>query len=87
MSDTRIVMYAMDWCPYCNAARKILNDNGLDFEEIDLGSHPEKRAEMQELSGRSSVPQVFFGDRHIGGYDDLSALERKGPLNELLAGN
>lgn len=77
-------MYATGWCPYCVAARDLLRGKGVQFEEIDLTSDPSRRAEMESLSGRSSVPQIFIGDAHIGGYDDMAALERSGRLDQLL---
>lgn len=77
-------VYATGWCPYCHAARDLLRGKGVDFEEIDLTREPDRRAEMESLSGRSSVPQVFIGEEHIGGYDDMAALERSGRLDELL---
>lgn len=80
-----VLMYATLWCPYCQAARSLLTSKGVNFEEIDLTEQPEKRAEMQSRSGRTSVPQIFIGDKHIGGFDDMQALDRKGELDPLLA--
>lgn len=77
-------MYATGWCPYCVAARDLLRGKGVPFEEIDLTSDPARRAEMESLSGRSSVPQIFIGDEHVGGYDDMAALDRSGRLDRLL---
>jgi glutaredoxin 3 len=77
-------MYATGWCPYCVAARDLLRAKGVSVEEIDLTSDPSRRAEMESLSGRSSVPQIFIGDEHIGGYDDMAALDRSGRLDGLL---
>jgi glutaredoxin 3 len=77
-------IYATGWCPYCVAARDLLRGKGVEFEEIDLTSDPSRRAEMESMSGRSSVPQIFIGDAHIGGYDDMAALERSGRLDQLL---
>ncbi|MEO0997399.1 MAG: glutaredoxin 3 [Pseudomonadota bacterium] len=86
MSDEArgVVMYSTGWCPYCMAARDLLQRKGVAYEEIDVMDAPEQRREMRERSGRTSVPQVFIGERHIGGYDDLSALERAGELDTLL---
>jgi len=87
-SDTRarvpVRMYATGWCPYCVAARDLLRGKGVQFEEIDLTGDPSRRAEMESLSGRSSVPQIFIGDEHVGGYDDMAALDRGGRLDRLL---
>lgn len=77
-------VYATGWCPYCVAARDMLRSKGVQFEEIDLTSDPSRRAEMESLSGRSSVPQIFVGDEHVGGYDDMAALDRSGRLDRLL---
>jgi glutaredoxin 3 len=78
-------MYATGWCPYCQRARKLLEKKGVPFTEIDVESGPEKRAEMQARSGRSSVPQIFIGDTHVGGSDDLHDLEARGKLDALLS--
>lgn len=77
-------MYATGWCPYCVAARDLLRSKGVQFEEIDLTSDPSRRTEMESRSGRSSVPQIFIGDEHVGGYDDMAALDRSGRLDRLL---
>ncbi len=79
-----VVMYATDWCPYCNRARQLLARKGVAFEEIDIEMSPEARARMQSRSGRTSVPQIFIGDTHVGGCDDLHALEARGALDALL---
>ena len=84
MSTPAVVMYTTNWCPYCERARRLLRSKGATFEEVDVESAPEKRAEMQTRSGRRSVPQIFIGDRHVGGCDDLHALEAAGELDALL---
>ena len=81
-----IVMFATRWCPYCERARRLLDGKGREWEEIDLDEEPERRAEMIDRSGRSSVPQIWIGDRHVGGYDDLAALDARGELDALLGG-
>lgn len=68
-----ILVYSSNWCGYCRAAKALLQEKGLEFEEIDVDQDPEKRREMMDRSGRRTVPQVFFGDKHIGGYTDLYA--------------
>ena len=80
----KVTMYATSWCPYCDRARRLLAQKGAELEEIDVESAPEKRAEMQNRSGRRTVPQIFIGDRHVGGSDDLQALEAAGTLDALL---
>ncbi len=80
----RVVMYATGWCPYCMRARNLLESKGVAFEEIDVEATAERRAEMRQKSGRNSVPQIFIGDTHVGGCDDLHALEAEGRLDALL---
>lgn len=79
-----VLMYATDWCGYCAAARALLAERQVRFAEINVEETPGARDEMINRSGRRTVPQIFFGDRHIGGYDDLAALERSGELDQLL---
>jgi len=84
MSDPAVVMYTTGWCPYCERARKLLAVKNVPFDEINVESQPEKRAEMHNRSGRRTVPQIFIGDQHVGGCDDLHALEDAGKLDGLL---
>jgi glutaredoxin 3 len=84
MSEPKVVMYLTGWCPYCTRARQLLKDKGVDFEEIDVDARPEARTEMTARSGRRSVPQIFIGATHVGGCDDLHALEANGRLDSLL---
>ena len=81
-----VTIYTTSWCPYCRAAKDLLQRKGVAFEEIDATMDPSKRAEMMDRSGRMTFPQVFIGDRHVGGCDDLFALERSGQLDEMLNG-
>ena len=84
---SRIVMYSSRFCPYCHAAKRLLAARGVAFEEIDVDFHPERRAEMiARAGGRRTVPQIFVGDHHVGGCDELYALERGGGLDALLEG-
>jgi glutaredoxin 3 len=87
MSDVTpaVVMYATSWCGYCARARRLFKDKGVAFTEIDVEAVPGARAEMQRRSGRTSVPQIFIGERHIGGYDDTRALDLAGQLDPLLS--
>jgi glutaredoxin 3 len=78
-----VTMYATATCPYCQAARRLLTKKGIQFTDIDVNS-VELRVEMVNRSGRRSVPQIFFGSWHIGGYDDLAQLESEVGLNEAL---
>jgi len=84
MSSSTIVMYTTNWCPYCERARRMLKAKGATFEEVDVESAPEKRAEMHARSGRRTVPQIFIGEYHVGGSDDLAALEDAGKLDAML---
>lgn len=74
-----IVMYTSNSCAYCRAAKSLLHEKGLEFEEINVSFDREKLVEMMERSGRRTVPQIFFGDKHIGGYTDLHAWFQKNP--------
>jgi glutaredoxin 3 len=86
VSAPKVTMYTTSWCPYCGRARSLLERKGVQFEDIDVEAVPAKRAEMRARSGRTSVPQIFIGDQHVGGCDDLHALEKAGKLDALLAG-
>ena len=77
-------MYATGWCPYCARARQLLERKGVSFEEIDVEAASEARAEMTSRSGRRTVPQIFIGERHVGGCDDLFDLDARGGLDKLL---
>ncbi len=79
-----VTVYATVSCPYCRRARSLLERKGVPFTEILVDKDPTRRAEMEARSGRSSVPQIFIGDRHIGGFDDTAALDAKGGLDPLL---
>jgi thioredoxin reductase (NADPH) len=79
-----IVMYTKSWCPYCNQAKSLLGEKGQVWTEIDVEAQPEKRDEMVRRSGRITVPQIWIGGRHVGGFDDLAELEQRGELDPLL---
>ena len=82
---SKVQIYTTNWCPYCNAAKALLDDKGVVYDEIDV-TDPTLRMDMiQRAHGRRTVPQIFIGAQHVGGYDDLSALERRGQLDPLLA--
>lgn len=80
----KIRIYGTNTCAWCGAARMFLKRKGLDYDDILVGD-PAKRTEMESLSGKRSVPQVFVGERLIGGYDDLVALDESGELDRILA--
>jgi glutaredoxin 3 len=79
-------MYVTGWCPYCQRARGLLTKKGLAFNEINVDDEAKSREEMIARSGLRSVPQIFIGDRHIGGCDDLFALDGSGELDRLIQG-
>ena len=79
-----IVMYTKSWCSYCERAEHLLREKGQSWTEIDIEEHDARRVEMIERSGQSTVPQIWIGDRHVGGFDDLAELERRGELDALL---
>lgn len=81
-----VYMYSTASCPYCERARQLLRQKSVDFSEIRIDDHPEKRAEMIEKSNRRTVPQIFINEQPIGGSDDLHALEQSGQLDKLLQG-
>ena len=84
MTPPKVVMYATSWCPYCAQARDLLEQKGVAWEEIDVDAEPVRRAEMMSRSGRSTVPQIFVGETHVGGCDDLIELDTRGGLDKLL---
>ena len=81
----RVEVYTQPWCPFCARAVNLLKRKGVAFEEIDAPHGTAERATAIERSGRSTVPQVFIGGVHVGGSDDLAALERAGKLDAMLA--
>lgn len=82
--NPKVVMYATSWCPYCARARQLLEQKGAALEEIDIEAMPAARMEMMSRSGRRTVPQIFIGETHVGGCDDLLDLDARGGLDELL---
>jgi glutaredoxin 3 len=80
-----VIVYSSDYCPYCMRAKYLLESKGVAFEEIKVDGKPQVRAEMRQKAGRTSVPQIWIGSTHVGGCDDLYALERAGKLDSLLA--
>lgn len=82
----RIIMYTTGFCPYCKMAENLLRSKGVaEIEKIRIDLDPEQRSEMMDKTGRRTVPQIYIGDRHVGGYDDLARLDRQGELVPLLA--
>ena len=82
----RVEIYTTPWCGYCRAAKALLARKGVEFVEIDVSVVPDRRSEMvRRANGRWTVPQIFVGETHVGGSDDLHALDRAGKLDPLLA--
>ena len=80
-----VTMYTTRFCPYCIAARRLLDGKGVSFEDIGVDGNPDLRRHMTEKAGRRTVPQIWVGDRHVGGFTELAALEQRGELDRLLA--
>jgi glutaredoxin 3 len=80
-------MYSTSYCGYCVRARSLLERKGVAIHEIKVDEDTREREIMMKRSGRRTVPQIFIGERHVGGYDDLAALDRSGELDQLLAHN
>jgi glutaredoxin 3 len=82
----KVLMYSTAVCPFCLMAERLLKSKGIEnIEKVRVDLEPQRRQEMMERTGRRTVPQIYVGERHIGGYDDLSALDRAGGLDPLLA--
>ncbi|MBA1273056.1 glutaredoxin 3 [Stutzerimonas azotifigens] len=79
-----VVIYTTAWCPYCLRAKSLLDKKGVDYQEIPVDGRSELRAEMARKAGRTSVPQIWIGEQHVGGCDELFALDRAGRLDALL---
>ncbi len=86
MTQPAIVVYTTGWCPYCQRARSLLTEKGLEIKEINVDEDGKLREEMIARSGRRTVPQIFIGDKHVGGCDDLYALDGSGELDRLIQG-
>ncbi|CAH2789442.1 MAG: Glutaredoxin 3 (Grx3) [uncultured Paraburkholderia sp.] len=81
----KVIMYSTQVCPYCQMAERLLKSRGVEhIEKVLIDKDPSRREEMMTRTGRRTVPQVFIGETHVGGYDDLSALDRAGGLTPLL---
>lgn len=80
-----VCLYTTRFCPYCIQAKRLLEHKGVDYREIAVDNNPELRMEMMNASGRRTVPQIWVGDLHVGGCNDLFALERSGELDRLLS--
>ncbi len=83
MSD--VTIYSSDFCPFCHRAKALLSSKGIDYKELKVDGNPQLRAEMMQKAQQRTVPQIWIGEQHVGGCDDLYALERTGQLDGLLA--
>ena len=81
----RVRMYTTAVCPFCKMAERLLQGKGAEIDKVRVDLDPAQRAAMMEKTGRRTVPQIYIGDTHVGGYDDLAALDRAGKLDPLLA--
>ncbi len=82
--SVEVVMYSTRFCPYCMRARRLLKNKGVEFTEIAVGGNSELWAEMEQRSGRNTVPQIFINDESVGGFDEIAALNRQGELDPKL---
>ncbi len=80
-----VIIYSSDYCPFCQRALALLDSKGVSYRKVSVDGQPAARQEMAERAGRTSVPQIWIGDTHVGGCDDLYALEAAGKLDDLLA--
>ncbi|MDB4260754.1 glutaredoxin 3 [Porticoccaceae bacterium] len=81
---SHVVLYGTRFCPFCTAARRLLTKKGIDYQDISVDNNPELRGKLITKSGRNTVPQVWFGTQHIGGFDELRDLERQGTFDAIL---
>ena len=84
-NPAKVEIYTTNSCPYCHAAKSLLDGKGVDYLETDVADPELRQAMMLRANGRRTVPQIFIGDAHVGGYDDMAALDRSGGLDSLLA--
>ena len=85
MMSSKVVIYSSNYCPFCMRAKSLLKKKGVDFEELVVDGDAQLRRDMEQKAGRHTVPQIWIGSTHVGGCDDLFALERAGKLDSLLA--
>jgi len=85
MSAPQVTVYTTRYCPYCSAATQLLRGIGVDFDEISADNNPELRSELRQRSGQHTVPQIWIGEHHVGGFTDLQHLQQRGTLSALLS--
>jgi glutaredoxin 3 len=81
---SKVEIYTTNWCPYCHAAKALLDEKGVAYEEVDAQKPEVRMAMIQRAHGRRTVPQIFIGNEHVGGYTDMAALDRAGKLDNML---
>jgi glutaredoxin 3 len=86
VTQPAVTLYVSDWCPYCQRARGLLAEKNVEFSEVNIDDDAKLREEMIARSSRRTVPQIFIGDKHVGGCDDLFELDRSGELDRLIQG-
>jgi glutaredoxin 3 len=86
VTQLAVTVYVSDWCPYCQRAKGLLAEKNVEFSEINVEDDAKLREEMIARSNRRTVPQIFIGDKHVGGCDDLFELDRSGELDRLIQG-
>ena len=80
-----VFVYTTDYCPYCTKAKNLLKNKGIAYQEVDVTNDQEERIKLMERSGgRKTVPQIFIGEKHVGGFDDLNALNQSGELDQMI---
>jgi glutaredoxin 3 len=82
--DNKVTLYTTRFCPYCMRARGLLDSKGVQYTDIAVDGEPQLRQEMMQRSGQHTVPQIWIGEQHVGGFDDMARLEQQGQLDELL---
>ena len=85
MSQPKVIIYSGRFCGYCTAAERLFQSKKAEYELIKVDENPDQFEHMMEITGRRTIPQIFIGDYHVGGFDDLSALNQTGKLDDLLA--
>ena len=86
MTQPVVTLYVSDWCPYCQRAKSLLTQKQIVFNEVNVEDDVKSREEMMARSNRRTVPQIYIGDKHVGGCDELYALDRSGELDRLIQG-
>lgn len=81
---SEVVIYCTATCPYCTMAKRLFDSKGVQYQSIDVGSNAQMWADLEAKTGRNTVPQIFIGNQHIGGFDDLSAADKRGEIDPLL---